>query len=264
VKPDEVGPGERFKDAVAVVEVEVANVCETVSDEPPAITALLPREKTYNVAEITDNNTAISAGVATQILGFSGSWVRGHKTHYLVRDQDTVALTFTPEAQTTDICPAPGGGTRPKKRVGFMWQFRPVLGRRFVRIAEKTTFVQLALAVPPDATDKEIGKVTVRTYWRGYDRKRRVHKEVIPGTVREQVVDFYIPRYELAVNPGVFNFRDSIEDLGSGQILVKLPGRYLPGTNVRIGPNVLVEGDRFKHRYAGIRFVAPVSELATR
>lgn len=270
VKPDGVEPKGRHRDAVAVVEVEVENVCNTLSQEPPAITALLPREKTYNVAEITEKNSAISAGVATQIVGFSGSWVRGHKTHYLVRDQDTIALTFTPEEQPDEVsrCTDPKLGEWHKKRVGFMWQFRPVLGRRYVRIAEKTTFVQLAFPVPPNAGAEgrmnEIGKITVRTYWRGYDRKRRVHKEVIPDSVREQVLNFDIPRYELVNNSGVLNFRDSIEHLGGGQILVKLPGRYLPGTNVRIGPAILTEGDRFKHRYSGIRFVASLSDLVTK
>ncbi|HEU4768817.1 MAG TPA: hypothetical protein VFS77_15645, partial [Pyrinomonadaceae bacterium] len=272
VKPDGVDPESRYKDAIAVVEVEVENVCQTLSHEPPAITALLPREKTYNVAEITEKSTAISAGVATQIVGFSGSWVRGHKTHYLVRDQDTIALTFTPEVRTDlpdRVCEDPESGSKwTKKRTGFMWQFRPVLGRRHVRIAEKTTFVQLAFPIPADAGERgqfnQIGHVTVRTYWRGYDRRRRVHKEVISGSVREQVVNFDIPRYKLAVNPGLFNFRHSIEDLGGGQVLVKLPGRYLPGTNVRIGPTILAEGDRFKHRYSGIRFVASLSDLVTK
>lgn len=258
---------ERYKDAIAIVEVEVENVCPTISNEPPAITALLPREKTYNVAAITDKSTSIGGGVATQILGFSGSWVRGHKTHYIVQDQDTVALTFTPEEQLGDRCAVVGGGNRLKKRVGFLWQFRPVLGRRFVRIADKTTFVRLAFPVPSDAADGEIGTVTVRSYWRQYDRKAGVQKAVIPGSVREHFVNanpFDIPRYQLAVDPDVFNFRDSLEDLGGGQMLVKLPGRFLPGTNVRIGPLVLSEGDRFKHRYSGIRFVATLSDLVTK
>lgn len=263
VKPDEVD-GDRYKDAVAVVEVEVENVCATIADEPPAITALLPREKTYNVAEISDRSTSIGGGVATQIVGVSGSFLRGRKTHYLVRDQDTVAVTFTPDLQPNNTCPSDARKARAKKRVGFMWQFRPVLGRRYVRIADKTTFVQLAFAVPADAVSGEIGTVTVRTYWRRYDRKRGVHKEIIPGSAREQITNFDIPRFKLVSNLGAFNFGNSIEDLGDGQVLVKLDGRFLPGTTVRIGPTILSEGDRFKQRYSGIRFVASLSELVTK
>lgn len=263
VKPNAVDE-EKFKDAVAIVEVEVENVCQTLSDEPPAITALLPREKTYNVAEISDRSTSIGGGVATQILGVSGSWLRGHKTHYLVRDQDTVALTFTPERQPDDTCPGYRRTARAKKRVGFMWQFRPVLGRRYVRIANKTTFVQLAFAVPANAVSGQIGTIKITSYWRRYDRKRGVTKEVVPWSVTEHYHSFDIPRFTLASNLGAFNFRDSIEDLGGGQMLVKLEGRYLPGTTVRIGPTILSEGDRLKHTYTGIRFVATLADLVTK
>jgi hypothetical protein len=263
VKPDDVDEG-KYRDAVAIVEVEVENVCQTLSDEPPAITALLPREKTYNVAEISDRTTSIGGGVATQILGVSGSWLRGHKTHYIVRDQDTIALTFTPEAQPNNTCPSDARSARAKQRVGFMWQFRPVLGRRYVRIADKTTFVQLAFAVPANAASGEIGTIKITSYWRRYDRKRGVTREVIPGSVREQVHNFDIPRFNLLTNLGPFNFQNSIEDLGGGQILVKLDGRYLPGTTVRIGPTILSEGDRLKQTYTGIRFVATLADLVTK
>ncbi len=60
------------------------------------ITTLLPREKTYNVASISENNISLGGGIATQVLGVSGSWFRGHKTYYVVQDQDTVAKTFVP------------------------------------------------------------------------------------------------------------------------------------------------------------------------
>lgn len=260
-----VKPDERYRDAIAIVEVEVENVCETVTDEPPAITALLPREKTYNVASISDKSTSIGGGVATQILGVSGSFFRGRKTYYLVQDQDTVALTFTPEEQPRNTCTNRDGSVQKKKRVGFLWQFRPVLGRRSVRIADKTTFVQLAFSVPPNATDGKIGKVIVRSYWRKYDRANGIQKQIIAGSVREHYVSpFDIPRYEIAVSPAVFNFRDSLEDLGNGQLLVKLPGRFLPGTNIRIGGTVLAEGDRLKHHYSGIKFVASLSDLVTK
>lgn len=263
VKPNAVDEG-KYKDAVAIVEVEVENACQTLSEEPPAITALLPREKTYNVAEISDRSTSIGGGVATQIVGVSGSWLRGHKTHYLVRDQDTVALTFRPEEQPSDTCSNDSRTVRATKRVGFMWQFRPVLGRRYVRIADKTNFVQLAFAVPPDAVSGQIGKVKITSYWRRYDRKRGVTKEVIPWSVTEHYHSFDIPRFKLVSNLGAFNFKDSIEDLGGGQVLVKLEGRYLPGTTVRIGPTTLSEGERLKHTYTGIRFVATLADLVTK
>jgi hypothetical protein len=251
--PITVTPDKRYKDAVAVVEVEVEKILSLSRKEPPVITALLPREKTYNVAAITDKSMSIGGGVATQILGFSGSWLRGYKTYYLVQDQDTVALTFNPENEP-----------QARKKVGFLWEFRPVLGRQYVKAGLKQTFVQLAFPSPADAVDEEIGKVTVRTYWRKYDRKSSITKEIIPDSLCVDVLNFDIPRFSLAIKPPVFNARDSLEDLGSGQMLVKLPGRFLPGTNIRVGNTILAEGPQFKHQHFGILFISSISDLATK
>ncbi|MBV9923445.1 MAG: hypothetical protein JOZ96_00285 [Acidobacteria bacterium] len=249
--PISITSDERYKDAVAVVEVEVEKDREALTNDPPAVTALLPREKTYNVAEITDKSSSIGGGVATQLIGVSASFLHGRRTYYLVQDQDTIAATFTPEAAT---------------RTGFRWQFRPVLGRRYVRSGLKQTFVQLGFDVPADAMRGQIGKVTVRTYWRKYDRKRGIAREVIADSFREQRRDFEIPRFPLLPKriESVFNSRDSLEDLGGGQLLVKIPGRFLPGTNVRIGSTTLAEGPRFKQTYSGVRFTASLSDLATK
>lgn len=242
----------RYKDAVAVVEVEVEPL-QSLSTEPheilPSIQTLLPREKTYNVATITDKSSAISGGVATQLLGVSASFMRARRTYYLVQDQDTVALTFRPEAS---------------QRTGFMWEFRPVLGQRYVKSGLKQTFVQLAFNVPPDAIAGEIGRITVRSYWRKYDRTRGVHGEIIRNSLNEQVVNYDIPKIKLISKPGVFNPRDSMEDLGGGQMLIKLEGRFLQGTNIRIGSTILAEGDGLRHTYQGIVFTAPIADLATK
>src|SRR6202011_2523006 len=113
--------GKRYKNALAVVEVEVQrpNELNRLSEEPPSITALLPREKTYNVAAIKDRMTSLGAGVVTSVVSGGASWTGGRKTFYIVQDQDTVAL----------MQPA----TDPKKDTAFSWQFRPVLGESFVR-----------------------------------------------------------------------------------------------------------------------------------
>jgi len=257
--PITLHPDARYKDAVAIVEVKIQKNHDLSDDpkkhddgEPPTITALLPREKTYNVASITDNSTSIGGGVVTQIVGVSGSWLRGRKTHYLVQDQDTLALTFQPENEPND-----------KKRVGFLWQFRPVLGRRYVKGGLRQTFVQVAF--PSNWSADVFGKIHVRTYWRKYDRKNGIVKEVISGSLRDNaIVPWDIPRYKLELAPRIFN-KDSLEDLGRGQMLVKLFGRFLSGTYVRIGSTILGEGSpglRFEHY--GIRFIAPIADLASK
>lgn len=279
-----VTPNKHYKDAVAIVEVEVGirgviergvradavrnkNLCPAGAEEredcvrklvnkrlagleQPAVTAIIPREKTYNVAAITDKSTSIGGGVATQIVGFSGSWVRGHKTYYLVQDQDTVALTYRP---------ADG------EKTGFRWQFRPVLGQRYVKAGLKQTFVQLAFPTLPDALGGEIGRVTVRTYWRKYDRKAAILKEIVPGSYREMYRDVDIPSFKQPVMPIAFDAATGVEDLGGGQALVKLVGRFLPGTYVRIGSLMLTEaGGLLKFEHHGIKFTAPFAILATR
>ncbi len=279
--PVTVNPDKRYKNAVAVVEVEVGpdiagitksfrsdveeenqenknldeaaitqevnrRVSNLLATDPPAVTVLLPREKTYNVASITDKSVSLSGGVATQLLGVSGSFLTGRKTYYVVRDQDTVALSFHPTGEN---------------KVGFRWEFRPVLGGDYVKSGLKQPFVQLAFVGQGEF--KNLGIVTVRTYWRRYDRTKGIAKEIIPNSYSEQFVNRDIYMYRLDRQPRAFN-STSLEDVGAGQVLVKLPGRYLPGTYVRIGSTLLSPGPQFTLEYGGIRFIAPASDLGTK
>lgn len=280
--PVTLTPDRRYKGAVAVVEVEIEKAGDITASgkpqvskkdcedrekagdvkkfqeclddpkgQPPTVTALLPREKTYNVASITEKNLSIGGGVITQVIGVSGSWLKSSKTYYLVKDQDTVALTFQPDGEPSA-----------KKKVGFLWQFRPVLGQEYVRSGLKQTFVQLAF--PSNWQFPSYGKVTVRTYWRRYDRKNGVVKEIIPGSFNESITDQYIANYRLELPPKNFN-NSSLEDLGNGQMLVDLYGRFLTGTYVRIGQQFIRSGSPASlFEYHRIRFIAPISDLATK
>jgi hypothetical protein len=237
-----------YKDAVAIVEVEVETPSELSladKDAPvkPSITALLPREKTYNVAAITDSTMSIGGGVATSIVGVSGSWVTGHKTYYITQDQDTVALTYPPADST---------------RVGFMWQFRPVLGQKSVRSGLRQTFVQLAFPSPQSAC--RFGTVTVRTYWVEYNTKRNTVGDVIKDSL--QTFTRSLDRGIIVNQPFSFSSAD-IEDIGGGNLLVSLPGRFLPGTYIRIGNTFLRAGDPgVTLEHFRLRFAASASDLA--
>lgn len=246
-------PDNRYRQAIAVVEVEVEKVkcangqttCDgSLSADPPAIVALLPREKTYNVASITDSSVSIGAGVVTQVIGVSGSFLHGRKTYYVVQDQDTVALTYQPADST---------------RVGFLWEFRPVLGSKMLHEGLKQTFVQIAF--PSSWSADSFGTVHVRTYWRDYDPGRNLVKGVRAGSLTP-VKDFSIPNLPVDQAPKVFD-TSSLEDLGNGQMLVNLYGRFLGGTYVRVGPNLLRDGSpSFTFEYQRIRFVATIADLA--
>jgi hypothetical protein len=247
--PITLSPDKRHKNAVAIVEVMVeTSPAADVTDkgDPPAVTALLPREKTYNVAAITDRSVSIGAGMVTQIAGISGSFLWGRKTYYVVKDQDTVARTFQPESA---------------KQTGFLWEFRPVLGRSFLQSGLKQTFVQLAFPSPGAAGP--VGTVRIRTYWRKYDQKTGLLKEVVKDSVREGGVE---PVSNFELKPDLAGVgADSLEDLGNGQMLVTIPGRFLGGTYVRVGSTVFGPGSTgFTSEYRLIRFVAPIADLATK
>jgi hypothetical protein len=221
-----------FRDDVAVVEVEVDSVSTTLANEPPAITALLPREKTYNVAAMTDRTTSIGAGAVIGMVGVAGSYLRGKKTLYLVQDQDTVALQRPTDPQ------------RPNT-VSFLWEFHPVLGQHFVRSGLKQTFVQIAM--PLLSTAECFGNIKIRTYWRHFNQKDGTTGAVIPESVLVSSRTFPIPRFDLT--PAVDNV--AFEDLGDGTVLVSVRGSYLAGTYVQLGParydagkNLAVEAQR--------------------
>ena len=248
--PIALQPDKRYKNAVAVVEVEIEKSGEDdlKADEPPSIIALLPREKTYNVASITDKSVAISAGVVTQVASVAGSFFHGTKTYYMVQDQDTLALTFRPADA---------------KRVGFIWQFRPVLGAKYVKSGLKLNFVQLAF--PSDWSAKSFGRVHVRTYWQCYDRHHSLIKNVRHDSLREYKNDGWpISNFTLEQGPKNFSAKQ-LEDIGNGQMLVTVVGRFLGGTYVRVGSNLLHDGSpSFTSEYQQIRFVASIADLATK
>jgi hypothetical protein len=239
-------PGKKYKNAMAVLEVEVQrptkNLLDVGAPEPPAITALLPQEKTYNVAAIKDRTTSIGAGIVTSVVSGGASWTGGRKSFYVVQDQDTVALRQ----------PA----SDPKTRAAFAWQFRPVLGEQFVRTGMRETFVQLAVAVNNLAGC--FGTVHVRSYWRKYDQKTGSAKEIIADSIREQDVA-PIPVFDLAPTIGTLQY----EDLGNGQVQVAIGGNFLNGTYIRIGNTYYREGSPgFTSEATQIRFIAPAADIA--
>lgn len=247
--PISITPQSRYKNAVAVVEVELVTAEPTSSSEPPSITALLPREKTYNVAALTDRTTSIGAGAVVGTVGVAGSWASGRKTYYLVQDQDTIAI------QRPSPRPATEGEAR---STSFSWEFRPVLGQKFVRGGMKPTFVQLAFPRSNARAKSDCqGVVRVRTYWRAFDQKTGVAKEVIKGSVlsRDKLA---VPQYDLTPTVRGIDY----QDLGNGTLMVKVKGNFLPGTYVQVGPSRYDDLNGLLMQDTGLTFVAPADALA--
>jgi hypothetical protein len=236
-----------YKDAVAVVEVEVETAKGSVADpnvpEPPSILTLLPREKTYNVAGLRDRMTSIGAGAVIGVVGISGSWVTGKKTYFLVQEQDTVAIQRpTPSDRANTVT--------------FAWEFRPVLGQQYVHGGMKQTFVQLSM--PPNYSRNCIGAIRLRTYWRKYDGTTGVSGDVIRESVLVSKRAMSIPTFDLKP------FVDwvSYEDLGDGTLMVNVIGRFLSGTYIQLGPLRFDTTKNLQMEDSGLKFIAPAAAFA--
>jgi hypothetical protein len=242
--PISLRPPLASRDAAAVVEVEVQTTEPLLAGELPSITALLPQEKTYNVAAMTDRTTSIGAGVVLGMIGVGGSYLHGRKTLYLVQDQDTVAFERPPANQ---------------RSVSFSWEFHPVMGEHFVRGGMKQTFVQIAL--PLLETIPCLGTVRIRTYWRSFDQHSGRAGAVEASSVLASLQTFPIPNFDLT--PAVGNV--SYEDLGDGTVLVTVKpasGRFLAGTYVQLGTTRYDPGKNLVFEDAALKFVAPITAVA--
>ncbi len=269
--PVVISPELRYRNAVAVVEVLVQTNNQNDASrngEPPSITALLPREKTYNVAAISDKSASIGAAFATATAGVAGNFLWGHKQYFIVKDQDTLAVEFEPTDSELAVLSTAQQPIDKQRLRAFAWQFRPVLGRQFVQAGSRQVFVQLAFpgrGITPAV--KSFGTVRVRTYWRRVDPKTGVLLWIVPGSLNESTISTSIPNYDMHQKWGAvaaFNPTD-LEDLGGGKMLVKLDGRLLPGTYLRIGSNVVQPGTAgpLPSDLKTTRFVAAISDLAT-
>lgn len=241
--PITINPPREYKNAVAVVEVEVAPpAVRMLSAEAPAITALLPKERTFNVAAITNNQASVGAGFVTAVIGGSFSFLHGRSTYYVVQDQDTIALQIPSSV--------PGVTT------AFAWQFKPVLGQAYVQAGMRQTFVQLA--VPVDNFAGCFGSVQITTYWRHFDKKTGRAGEMIPDSLRT-----YPSHDVLVFDAGpLIQAGTGYEDLGNGQVEVKVPGQFMNGTYVRVGNTFYQQGSPgFTFEPKLIRFTAPAADL---
>jgi len=264
--PVVITPARRYRNAVAVVEVfaETSRTNDaSVGGEPPSITALLPQEKTYNVASISDKSLSLGTGIASGLAGVSGTFLWGHKQYFIVKDQDTLGVQFEPsEAEKALLA---GKGVDTQRLRAFSWQFRPVLGRQFVEAGSRQVFVQLAFPGRDSASVKSFGQIRVRTYWRRVDPRTGVLREVVAGSLEENVVK-PIPNYDVRPDYGaVAAFNSSwMEDLGTGRMLIKLEGRLLPGTYLRVGASIIQPGaNGLPADLKTTRFVASLADLAT-
>lgn len=227
-----------LKDHLAEVEVEIQNGSGSTTVLPSIIT-LLPRDKTYNVASLSDKS--ISAGVGGILGGvFSvgAGWLWDKQKYYLVQQQDTIAIDKS-------------SNTGAK----FVWQFRPVLGQGVITAGTRQNFVQIAL---PNESDKvSCAKLIVKTRWRKLD----VNSGLIgPPEHENGPIEMMIPYFDLTNPPQQVTTRD----MGGGFLDVRILGIFQEGTAVRIGGTVLVPGSpNLSTTGSSIEFIASGKDLIT-
>ena len=241
--PIEIRNPKEYENAVAEVVVTASTNSPYDANAAPVVTAILPTEKSYNVAAITDRTASIGGGIVTGVMSAGATLLFGHKTYYVIQDQDTIALQPSDQSRTA---------------TSFGWQFRPVLGRKIVQPGMRHVFVQLAFPNLPDTAD--FGSVTVATRWRKFDRKTGViSPEPIAGSTSTDALSFDLPHFDLTPPVGV----QKLEDNGDGTITISVQGDFLPGAWIRSGGQALSGGGaNVLFDPSGVRFVAPALQVA--
>lgn len=258
-------------DEVAEVSVSVCNAALPNGPPPmapasalekdgsaPSLRTIIPQEKTYNVASIVSKSTQLGVGaIVANVLNVGASFLYGHQTYYLVRQQDTVALERSEPVGVVED----EKGKAPKlvplscrdglDPLTFAWQFRPVLGQRTVEQGQKQALAQVSLApldAAPDQTPS--AAVAVSTCWRKYHAETGTTGETSSCVYQH----FSVPiLYKTLL---IHNIRPT--DNGDGSVTTLVDGTFPAGTRVGIGDTYLSEATAgFENTGAHLRFTAP-------
>lgn len=149
-----VQPRDRHENAVAQVTVRVPRG-PGKRDQQVSLIHLFPREETYNTVSVTDSVESVGLGMVLGPLKIGNQNSQANSQSYVVQDVDTVAITH----ETSEY-------------VQFGWQFRPVLGRHFVKPGVRRVYA--VLAVPRSRIKERQStsvKIKVRTEWLDVDRR---------------------------------------------------------------------------------------------
>jgi hypothetical protein len=213
------------KNRVAEVEVTICTPMG-VADDPPSILTLLPQSRTYNVAGLVDKSFA---GGLSAILGgmvnVGGSFLRGHKTYYLVQQQEILALR-RPSRSADEFAACRINGLR--GTLTFSWQIHPILGQSYARPGTTQAFVQFSA---PPIIAPATGPVAVACVRAGWHQTKDSGNQVVEPLEDEKAACFRVPFY--STKPQIDSV--SVTDIGRGIVSVEIRGNNLPGLVVRSG-----------------------------
>lgn len=241
-------PSNDHKGEAAEVVLTITPIQDATIDGPPSITAILPEDKTYNTATISNKSVNLGAGVVTQVLTAGVNWLWQKQTYYVVQAQDTVAFQLPRDPQNPNS-------------ISFGWDLRPVLGNPTVKGGDRTLFVQLALT-PTEAMIANSngtvtwGTVSVITRWKKVDKKTST---ILPDAFEETSVPHTFPITDILSNPQIQG-QPTIIDNGDGNLSVRVYSNYYSSSSfVRAGGTVL----NASFQPTEIDFTAPALQLAT-
>ncbi len=245
IKPDE--PGAKTAD-------NGKSDSELVDITRPSIVAMIPQQRTYNVASFANRTSGFSLSTVFQFVGLGAANQNTNATQYIARDSDTVALEHDPDPDAKDdLC--------------FGWQFRPVLNKVTAETTDRQVFAAVSLPAADLSTDRKPtfhGTVSVRTRWLYYNRRTGVVGGIIPGSdspVSSQRLDVYSSaNREDALSPILRDI--NLTDAGSGNFLVSVAGdNFFPGTAVSLGTGAGADATYAVSSQRRLRFVAAASRL---
>ncbi len=173
--PITLSPSLRHQNLVAEVRCDVSM---PRAKDPLRVTALMPRERTYNVQRVVSKRSAVSLGLSYVPLSlFSGS-SKITSDQVLVQDHDVIAFQVTPPSEPSHHQSLLGGniekgGVKEPTSASFMWHFRPVFEDAVVQPGQRDLLVVLSVPSSEIAESLKNLSVAVNTTWRPYSRKER-------------------------------------------------------------------------------------------
>ncbi|HXR37730.1 MAG TPA: hypothetical protein VN776_01480 [Terracidiphilus sp.] len=250
--PISIVPSAKDKDAVAEIILTVTPTTGGPLNERPSITAILPQDKTYNVATVTSKSVNLGGGAVTGVLTAGVNFMWQKQTYYIVQAQDTVALQLPPDPSAPDA-------------VSFGWQLRPVLGAKTVSSGMRTLFVQLAFPPSADATGavqmyQDFGTVTVTTGWKRINPRLNT---VFTSYLEPASPPAAFPIKDFNLEPRITNVFPG--DNGDGTVTVHLEtNSYVQNTYIKIAGSTINQGaPNALFNPSSIDFTVPALVLAT-
>lgn len=251
--PITILPSGDDKDSAAEITLTINPIPDAVLDGAPRITAILPEDKTYNAATISNKSVNFGAGVVTGVLTAGVNWLWQKQTYYIVQAQDTVAFQLPPDPSAPE-------------KLSFGWDLRPVLGNPTVSSGNRTLFVQLAFT--PKLTQVASadgittwGTASVSTRWRKVDKKSGL---VSSDSFDDSTATLVFPIRDVNHDAQILNIADPVDN-GDGTLSVQVKSNYYSSsTYIRIGTTVIPQGAANATFLPNeIDFTVPATLLAT-